>query len=151
ERRTLSRAVARDVVEALLDARLDVWVYRGEDWFVRNPSTARVGKEQATVQFAPTVIADLDTVLDDVVKIVGTSEDHALVARCEAALRERVARYASVARSQPYYVDVTHPDANKGTVLRDLARMLDIAPDAIAAIGDMPTDVLMFGVAGASI
>src|SRR5262249_20783032 len=105
EERTLSRAGARDLVDALLDARLDARLYRGHDWFVRDPSTSRVGHEQDTVKFPPSVIADLDSVLDDVVKIVGTSEDYALVASCEAALRERVAEHASVGRSQPYYLD----------------------------------------------
>ena len=44
-----------------------------------------------TVQFAPTVIDDLHAVLDDAVKIVGVSDDFALVARCEAELREHFA------------------------------------------------------------
>ena len=66
-------------------------------------------------------------------------------------MRARIGSDASAARSQPYYLDVTHLDANKGSVLRDLARRLGIPPSSIAAIGDMPTDVLMFGVAGVSI
>jgi hydroxymethylpyrimidine pyrophosphatase-like HAD family hydrolase len=135
----------------LLSARVDVWVYRRSDWFVRDADTARVRHEQESVQFAPTVVADLDRVLDGALKIVGTSEDHALVSRCEAQLRDRVGRDASAARSQPYYVDVTHPDANKASVLRDLARCLDIPLSQTAAIGDMPTDVMMFGLAGLSI
>jgi beta-phosphoglucomutase family hydrolase/Cof subfamily protein (haloacid dehalogenase superfamily) len=151
QQRTLSVAVAREVVDRLLAAGLDVWVYRGDDWFVRDPATPRVGKEQATVQFPPTVIADLHAVLDGAVKIVGTGEDHGLVARIEAELRERVGGDASAARSQPYYVDVTHPDANKGTVVRDVARELSIPTSRIAAIGDMPTDVMMFALAGVSI
>ena len=149
--RTLSRAIAAEVADVLVRAGVDVWVYRGDEWFVRDPHGAHVASEQATVQFAPTVIAELDAVLDGAVKLVGVSDDHALVARCEAELRDRVAQDASAARSQPYYLDVTHPDANKGTVLRDLARYLDISPDRVAAIGDMPTDVLMFGLAGTSI
>jgi Cof subfamily protein (haloacid dehalogenase superfamily) len=151
EQRTLSRAVAEEVVDALLQAGLDVWVYRGDHWFIRDRGAPRVAIEQATVQFEPTVIPDLGAVLDGAVKIVGVSEDHPLVARAEAALRERVGHGASAARSQPYYLDVTHPDANKGTVLRDLARRLDIPCSRIAAIGDMPTDVLMFALAGTSI
>jgi beta-phosphoglucomutase family hydrolase/Cof subfamily protein (haloacid dehalogenase superfamily) len=151
QQRTISIAVAREVVDALLAAGLDVWVYRGPDWFVRDPGTPRVATEQATVQFPPTAIADVHAVLDGAVKIVGTSEDHGLVARVEAELRERIGRDASAARSQPYYVDVTHPDANKGMVVRDVARELSIPMSRIAAIGDMPTDVMMFSLAGVSI
>jgi Cof subfamily protein (haloacid dehalogenase superfamily)/beta-phosphoglucomutase family hydrolase len=151
EQRTISVAVAREVVDHLLAAGLDVFVYRGMDWFVRDPSTPRVRREQDTVQFAPTVVADIRSVLDGAVKIVGTSEDHALVARCEAELREQVGSDVSAARSQPHYIDVTHPDANKGMVVRDIARALSIPTSRIAAIGDMPTDVMMFGLAGVSI
>jgi len=149
--RTVPAVVAREVVDVLLAAGVDVWVYRGHDWFVRDGRGVRVASEQATVRIAPTVIGDVHAVLDGVVKIVGVSDDHALVARCEAELRERVGNDVSAARSQPYYIDVTHPDANKGSVVRDLARRLDISPSRIAVIGDMPTDVLMFGLAGTSI
>ena len=151
EQRTLPRATGVEMIDALLGAGLDAWVYRGNDWFVRDRHGVRVEHEQATVQFAPTVIADLYAVLDGAVKIVGISEDHELVARCEAELRDRIGNDASAARSQPYYLDVTHPDANKGSVLRDLSHRLGIPPSKIAAIGDMPTDVMMFGLAGVSI
>jgi beta-phosphoglucomutase family hydrolase/Cof subfamily protein (haloacid dehalogenase superfamily) len=151
EQRTIARSVAAEVVTTLLRSGLDVWVYRGDDWFVRDLHTPRVTHEQATVRFAPTVTADLYAVLDEAVKVVGVSDDHELVARCEAELSERIGEDVSAVRSQPYYLDVTHPDANKAMVLRDLARKLDIPTSGIAAIGDMPTDVLMFGLAGVSI
>lgn len=151
EQRTLPLAVAREVVDHLLHANLDVWIYRGSDWFIRNASAPHVAREQRTVQFAPTVIDDLGRTLDGVVKIVGVSEDGPLVGRCEAQLRQRVGAYASVARSQPYYLDVTHPDANKGTVVRFCSRVLRVPLEQIATIGDMPNDVLMFGVGGTSI
>ena len=47
-------------------------------------------------------------------------------------------------RSQPYYVDVTHPEANKGGVVRYLSETFAIPLGQIATIGDMPNDVLMF-------
>jgi Cof subfamily protein (haloacid dehalogenase superfamily)/beta-phosphoglucomutase family hydrolase len=151
EQRTLPLAVAGEVVDYLLAAGLDAWVYRGNDWYLRSVDAPHVAREQATVQFAPTVIADLHGVLNGAVKIVGVSDDGALVARCEAELRQRVGAHASAARSQPYYLDITHPDANKGAVVRLASRVLDIPLEQIAVIGDMPNDVLMFGVAGTSI
>jgi Cof subfamily protein (haloacid dehalogenase superfamily) len=151
ERRTLPLAVAREVLSFLLHAGLDVWVYRDADWFIRSRQAPHVAREQATVQFEPTVIGDLAVVLEGSVKIVGVSDDHALVERTEAALRQRVVGHASAARSQPYYLDVTHPDANKGMVVRFEAEALRVSMDQIATIGDMPNDVLMFGVGGVSI
>ncbi len=56
-----------------------------------------------------------------------------------------------VARSQSYYLDITHARANKGTAAVSLARLLGIAPRDMACIGDMPNDLPMFDVAGLSI
>ena len=57
----------------------------------------------------------------------------------------------SAERSQPYYLDVTHPDANKGEVVLMLSQLLAIPSEQIATIGDMPNDVLMFQKSGVSI
>ncbi len=151
EQRTLPLAVAAEVTGYLLHAGLDVWVYRGADWFVRDTGAPHVAHEQATVRFAPTVVADIQSVLDGAVKIVGVSDDSPRIESCEAELRRRVGAHASAARSQPYYLDVTHPDANKGEVVRLASRHFGIPLDQIATIGDMPNDVLMFGVGGMSI
>ena len=48
----------------------------------------------------------------------------------------------SAALSQPYYLDVTHPKANKGEVVSALSALLAIPTAQIATIGDMPNDVL---------
>jgi Cof subfamily protein (haloacid dehalogenase superfamily) len=151
EQRTLPPAVAREAVDYLLVAGLDVWVYRGADWFIRNAGAPHVARENATVQFAPAVVDDLFGVLDGAVKIVGVSDEGPLVARCEAELRRRLGTNASAARSQPYYLDITHPDANKGMVVRLASRFLGVPLEQIATIGDAPNDVLMFGVGGTSI
>jgi hydroxymethylpyrimidine pyrophosphatase-like HAD family hydrolase len=139
------------VLDFLLHAGLDAWVYRDTDWFVRSLDAPHVAKERATVQFDPIVTGDLTAVLDGAVKIVGVSDDLDRVARAEEELRRRVLGHASAARSQPYYLDVTHPEANKGMVVRFDARSLRVSLDQIATIGDMPNDVLMFGVGGVSI
>ena len=68
-----------------------------------------------------------------------------------AAERDRFGDQVAASRSQPYYVDVTHPRANKGEVLRFLSAHYDVRPEEIAAIGDMPNDVLMFALSGLSI
>ena len=51
---------------------------------------------------------------------------------------------AFVARSQKYYLDVTHPDANKGAVVKSLSRILAVPQSEIATIGDGANDVAMF-------
>ena len=92
-----------------------------------------------------------DGITDGVAKIVGVSDDHDLVASVSSAAHDEFGDHVSVARSQPYYVDVTHPDANKGGVVRFLSAKYGIPADEIATIGDMPNDVLMFAHSGLSI
>ena len=46
---------------------------------------------------------------------------------------------------------MTHPQANKGAVVLTLSKLLNIPPEQMATIGDMPNDVLMFRNSGFSI
>ena len=57
----------------------------------------------------------------------------------------------SAARSQPHYLDITHPDANKGEVVRRALAQARRSAEAIATVGDMANDVLMFALSGLSI
>ena len=79
------------------------------------------------------------------------SDDYDVVAAAEAAAHEELGTGVSASRSQPYYLDITHPLANKGCVVQYLAERYALGSDAIATIGDMPNDVLMFAHSGLSI
>lgn len=148
EEHTLAADVAACTVETILRHKMDAWVYSGEDWFVRDIEAPHVAREQHTVQFAPTVIRTLDDVPGTAAKIVGVSDDPGLMVRCERDIQQALGARASATRSQPYYLDVTHPDANKGTVVTTLSKMLSIPMHEIATIGDMRNDVLMFAKSG---
>ncbi len=130
---------------------LDVWVYTDRDWLVRDASGPHVAHEQWTVKFAPRVVPDFTSHIDRVAKIVGVSDDYDAVARCEADVQRDCGNHASATRSQPYYLDITHPDANKGRVVTALAEALSLSEAQVATIGDMPNDVLMFRKSGLSI
>jgi Cof subfamily protein (haloacid dehalogenase superfamily) len=151
EEQTLPTPLVGPLIEALERHGLDVWVYRGADWFVRNVHAPHVAREQWTVGFAPAVVDGFDRLHERVVKIVGVGDDLPLVARSEADVRGQFGDHVSAARSQPYYLDVTHPNANKGAVVRRLSKLLAIPAEAIASLGDMPNDVLMFALSGLSI
>jgi hypothetical protein len=139
------------IVELLDSHGLDTWLYRGADWYVRRAAAPHVDREARTVEFAATVVGAYDQLTDGVAKLVGVSDDPKAIAAATGAARERFGDHVSVASSQPYYLDVTHPHANKGAVLLDLAARYSIAPAEIATIGDGPNDVLMFAKAGLSI
>jgi Cof subfamily protein (haloacid dehalogenase superfamily)/HAD superfamily hydrolase (TIGR01509 family) len=149
--RTIPTDAAKEAVDYLLDAGLDAWLYQGSDWFVRRRDVYRVDRESHNVRFEPIIVDDLYGVLDSPIKIVGVSQDLPLVARAELDLNLRLGADATAARSQPYYVDVTHPEANKGMVVREASRILQIPLEEIATIGDMPNDVPMLHIAGMSI
>jgi Cof subfamily protein (haloacid dehalogenase superfamily) len=139
-------------IVALIDSSgLDVWLYRGADWYVRKLDAPHVAREAFTVQFQPTVVESIDGLTQSVAKIVGVSDDHDLVASVAAAVHDRFGDSISAARSQPYYLDVTHPDANKGAVVKFLCARYGIVPQEIATIGDQANDVLMFAHSGLSI
>jgi len=139
------------ILAALEDAGLDAWLYRGAEWFVRTALAPHVARETATVRFDPTVVAGFAGLETDVAKIVGVSDDHAAIAAATEAVQAEFGAHVSAARSQPYYLDVTHPEANKGGVVAFLAEHLDIPAPAIATIGDMPNDMLMFARSGMAI
>ncbi len=166
EQHVLSAPIVEPVIEIMSQHALDVWLYRGTEWLVRNPQAPHVAREEWTVKFAPTVVPDFSGRMDQVAKVVGVSDDLAAVAECESAVRDRLAssihskqsnpqrepaKQVSAARSQPYYLDVTHPLANKGHVVLALERMLNVSPEAIVTIGDMPNDIAMFEKSGLSI
>lgn len=147
----LSPEIARSAVSLLGARNMQVWVFVGRDWLVRDADGPYVGFEQRTVGFAPTVATDFDAALDHPAKIVGVSRDFAGLAQCEGEVRAALDGQASVVRSQPYYLDITHPLANKGAALSAIAELSMIAPDEIAAIGDGHNDVAMFERSGLSI
>jgi Cof subfamily protein (haloacid dehalogenase superfamily) len=150
EEHTIPDDAVDHVLELLASFGLSIWVYRGADWLVRDSDGSHVDHESHTVQFGPTVVESFDG-LTHVAKIVGVSDDHETVASAAQATRAALGDHVSAWRSQPYYLDVTHPEANKGSVARFLAARYDLEVDEIATIGDMPNDVLMFAHSGLSI
>jgi Cof subfamily protein (haloacid dehalogenase superfamily) len=164
EERVLQPDVIEPTMEIVKAHGLDIWIYRGTDWYVRERHGPHVDREEWTVKFPPTVVPDFKGLTNNVAKLVGVSDDLDAVRNCESAVRARFSEqvYAtqshreahalvSAARSQPYYLDVTHPDANKGFVVRRLSEMLGIRKDQIATFGDMPNDISMFVESGVSI
>jgi Cof subfamily protein (haloacid dehalogenase superfamily) len=149
---TLDPAAARLALKLILDQGLDAWVYTEDEWLIRDKDAPHVARETWTVKFDAKVETSFtDAHLSQAVKIVGVSDDLDKVAACEKLVQKTLGEKASAARSQPYYLDVTHPQANKGAVVTTLSKLLNIPAAQIATIGDMPNDVLMFRKGGFSI
>jgi Cof subfamily protein (haloacid dehalogenase superfamily) len=151
EQKTLPTDVATKAIDLIRQHGLDAWVYRGNDWLITKLEAPHVAREAWTVKFQPKVVADFGDSLDGVAKIVGISDDLDKVQHCEADAQAAFGQRATATRSQPYYLDVTHKDANKGAVVEYLSRHMDVPAEEIATLGDQPNDVLMFKRSGFSI
>jgi Cof subfamily protein (haloacid dehalogenase superfamily) len=151
DQKFLPAEVAQRVIEAIEHHDLDVWVYTDTGWFLRDAKRPHVDREQWTVKFPPRIVETFGELLGRVAKIVGVSDDYGRVAKCEKDVQQAGGTHISAARSQPYYLDVTHPHANKGEVVLSISRLLNVPAEEIATIGDMPNDVLMFQKSGMSI
>jgi Cof subfamily protein (haloacid dehalogenase superfamily) len=143
--------IPAQVIDTIRAHGLEAWVYSPTEWYVTDPDGTRVARETSTVQFPPIVVPDYDALLHQVIKIVGVSTDYEAVARCEASVQAQFGTRVTASRSQPYYLDVTHPDANKGAIVRRLAKYLNVSPRHVATIGDQMNDTLMFKESGLSI
>jgi Cof subfamily protein (haloacid dehalogenase superfamily) len=147
----LSPEVARCAVRLLDTHDVQVWVFSGRDWLVRDCDGPYVWFEEHTVGFQPTLVDNFGQSLDAANKIVGVSADFERLAQCEREVRGPLTDRATVARSQSYYLDITHPLANKGVALSEIAGLLVVPLAEIAVIGDGGNDVAMFERSGLSI
>ena len=150
EQHLIPVSAVRRSVELLQENDIDIWLFTNEHWFTKNGSGNYVPNEKRAIRADPTVISDFTPSLAQACKVVGSSSDFALLARCEADMRKVLGAEATAVRSQDYYLDITPPGQNKGTFVQAMARRLGISTGAVATIGDMHNDVAMFEVSGLS-
>jgi Cof subfamily protein (haloacid dehalogenase superfamily) len=141
---TIAPDVAREAVDLIKARGADIWVFARGEWFLTNPTGAHVDTELRAVQFGPTLVTDFGDILGEAHKIVGVSNDHAMLERAETEMENHLGTRATVVRSQLYYLDVTHPLANKGDAVVALAASMAVPMDEVAVIGDGSNDVAMF-------
>lgn len=151
EAHRLSEADARRAVELLDEAGLPIWVFADGLWIARDDGTQHGAMERRASRVEPTIASDFSPWFGRADKIMGVSDDHALVRRLEATIGAALGPSANVVRSQPYFLDVTTAAANKGAGVKALARAAGIHLEATAAIGDMANDVPMFAPVGLSV
>jgi Cof subfamily protein (haloacid dehalogenase superfamily) len=153
EQRVLPEDLVAPVADMVAAFKLDVWLYIGADWYVPKSDGPHVAREAWTVKFEPKIMPEggVRALTNNVAKLVGVSDDTEAVAKATEAVHDKFGDHVTAAASQPYYLDVTHPKANKGEVAQYLAAKYKIDPKDIATIGDQSNDVLMFAHSGLSI
>ena len=130
---------------------IEVWVFSGGDWLVKDPTGPMVPREQHGLGYPPVVVETFEPYLQRIDKIVAASLNTQLLIELEAQLLPKVEGQAQVSRSQPVYLDVTAMQANKGAALATLAAYLGVPLERTAAMGDGGNDPAMFHRAGWSI
>jgi Cof subfamily protein (haloacid dehalogenase superfamily) len=143
----LEEEAAREAVSYLQLHGISPWLFTATEWLVTDEHGDYVDWEQRTVKLQPRAVENLIPFSGQAGKIMAASKDFAKLAACEAALQRSLAGRAAVHRSQDYYLDITHPLANKGQAVREAARLLNIDLAHTACIGDMRNDMPMFDVA----
>ena len=151
DRTVLPSEYIPEIISIIKSHGLDVWLSSDSHWYLKDLNGVHVDHHQKTLQFEPTVVDNYEDIQDDIIKIVGVGADFAAVAQCETATQEKFGNLLSATRSQSYYLDITHPNANKGSVVQRLSQRLSIPAAEIVTIGDNSNDVSMFEQSGISI
>ncbi|MBD2424995.1 Cof-type HAD-IIB family hydrolase [Phormidium sp. FACHB-1136] len=157
----LPRALALDLLAYLapMEAQQDlsIHLYIDDQLHVR----AVIEDTQAYAERSgvdPLAVGDLATLMHrqnhlETTKLLALSGNTALISQILADLEQR---YASddlyLTRSVDYFVEATHPLANKGEAVRFVAEdLLDLKPDQVMTVGDNFNDLEMLRYAGVGV
>jgi len=127
------------------------WIFAEGRWHIMDPANPHVPHEILASAQQPAVEADMTPLFGEVDKLTWVSDDHDLLLDLQARMREAFGGQATIGMSQTYYLDLTHPMANKGDGVATLARIANVALDQVAVLGDQYNDVPMFERAGIAI
>jgi Cof subfamily protein (haloacid dehalogenase superfamily) len=149
EQHPLSDGCVKELIRLLEEGGVQVWLYGSFNWYVRDRHGPHVDHAAGSVRFEPLVLPSYDALPEEIVKVVGYCADTDRIAkRLERVRRQFGEEEVSASRSKPYYLDITHPQANKGAVVRWYGERLGIPKEQIASIGDGPNDKKMFEASG---
>lgn len=149
EQKLIPSAAARKAVSLFQENGIDPWVFTGNEWVIVNRWGDEVEREIRTVATLPTAVPRFEEAhFAAAGKIVGPSSDHSKIPRMVDLLRSTLGGQATIARSQPYYCDVTPPGIDKGRLVELLAERVGVGRSEIMVLGDMENDLQMFARAG---
>lgn len=127
------------------------WLFADAKWYAKTLEGQHVPREIKSAGVNPIIVGDFGALLARVDKIVAVSDDHERLAAIASIVADALGSRATVSRSQPYYLDITAPRANKGDGVIALAETFTVPLDQVAVLGDQNNDLPMFAVAGLSV
>lgn len=150
-RHCIDPQVCETVLALIREAGITCWLFAGDQWLSSNDSDPHIPREVKSVNIQPIITDDFGDRLGRIDKIVGVSDDADLLIDLEARAIAAVGGRATIARSQPYYLDITAAVANKGDGVSFLANAFGVPLAQVAVIGDQANDLPMFARAGLSV
>jgi Cof subfamily protein (haloacid dehalogenase superfamily) len=147
----LDPAVVTKVAAVMSRPGVDIWIFSGGLWYASTPDNPHTGREILSAGVKPTLRPVAEMPAREVDKIVGVSDDAALLIEVEGEAKAAAGSCATIARSQAYFLDVTAVKANKGDGITALARAYGVPLEEVAVIGDQTNDLPMFAKAGLAI
>lgn len=146
---TLPQALATPVLSFAQERGIHVNTYIGDSLFVREMTRAAENYERYSPGIEIQVVGDLLPFMADkeATKLLLIDKEEAVDAWWPTA-RRRWSESMQVVRSHANLVEFTHPETSKGVALDFLSRRMNIAREAVMAIGDNHNDVSMIRWAG---
>jgi hypothetical protein len=143
----LDAATAGKVLALFRERGWHVQVYLDDVLYVRERNAA-VRKYEEIAGIAAVPVGDgLWTLSGEPTKMLAMADPESIPG-IDAAVRALCGGRIYTAASKPYYLEITHPDATKGTALAFLAGRLGISRGEVMAIGDSVNDLDMIEYAG---
>ncbi|HHY28762.1 MAG TPA: HAD family phosphatase [Desulfitobacterium dehalogenans] len=148
-RKVIPVKLAREVISYLLGQGAHLHMYRQDHVYVQKMNGLSEAYAQKTR--VPVEEGDLIELLseekDGVEKIIiFTSPEELEIWR--GKIQERFPGQLHLTSSKPYFLELNHPEVNKGRTLLNFAHGLGIKPEEIMAIGDSLNDMEMIRCAG---
>jgi Cof subfamily protein (haloacid dehalogenase superfamily) len=151
ERHALDRAVVETSFAIAGQSAATPWIFTEGRWHIVDPANPHVPNEVVASGQQPLIETDMTPLFGAVDKLTWVSDDPALLHDLQDRMRAAIGGDATIGMSQTYYLDLTHPTANKGEGVATLARIAGVGLDEVAVLGDQFNDVPMFERAGISI
>jgi Cof subfamily protein (haloacid dehalogenase superfamily) len=151
ERHRLDETVVETSFAIAGESAATPWIFAEGRWHIVDPSNPHVPHEVLASAQQPTITADMTPLFGEVDKLTWVSDDPALLHDLQARMRAAIGGNATIGMSQTYYLDLTHPTANKGDGVETLARIAGVDLADVAVLGDQHNDVPMFERAGITI
>ena len=151
ERHVLDRNAVEQSFAIASQSGATPWIFAEGRWHIIDPGNPHVPHEVLASAQQPIVETDMTPLYGEIDKLTWVSDDPALLEDLQAKMRAAFGGDATIGMSQTYYLDLTHPMANKGDGVATLARIAGVDLATVAVLGDQYNDVPMLERAGIAI